>query len=65
MTDPRDENIQKNLKKTGSHPSFAEGRDPVRPLPPSSAAGALPDMPQAEPRQALQNIALEWLMRAR
>ncbi|WP_240996297.1 FecR family protein [Pseudomonas viridiflava] len=65
MTDPRDENIQKNLKKTGSHPSFAEGRDPVRPLPPFSAAGALPNMPQAEPRQALQNIALEWLMRAR
>ncbi|MEE4664036.1 FecR family protein [Pseudomonas alliivorans] len=65
MIDPRDENTQKNLKKSGSHPSFAEGRDPVRPLPSFSAAGALSDMPQAETRQARLDIALDWLMRAR
>ncbi|WP_253950571.1 FecR family protein [Pseudomonas lijiangensis] len=28
-------------------------------------AGALPDMPQAEPRQARLDIALDWLMRVR
>ena len=53
------------LKENPGQTSFAQGSIPVQPLSPSSSAGVLPDMPQAEPRQAHLDIALDWLLRAR
>ncbi len=65
MAEPPSKSFQENLKKNAGQTSFAEGRHSVRPSHAFSTAGALPDMPQAEPRQARLDIALDWLMRVR
>lgn len=59
------EGTEKILKKIAAHPSFAYQGCCVPPSPPPPTAGALPDMPHAEPRQARLDIALDWLLRLR
>lgn len=59
------ERTENNLKKNPLHPSFAYTGESVAPSPTPKDPGALPDMSQAEPRNARLDIALDWLLRVR